>query len=1044
MDRQQAFQQLKQPCVRLLHVTAHLSATPSARQHLVCALTDLLSTLQSVTTTPGLLDAKLAEYAFVPISQVLRASRQVPVRAMELCLQCISSLLCAGWGGGLEPALSGQLVILFTFLAKPSSAHNGLAATSEELQALALQCLAELFTEASHTRSGRSSLTSSANIPALGEAVLVILDSLTDSASNQIKLQSLVALNSLNSALDDDDALASFLPRMISSLTKVLTPSSSHRPLYRVVERGLQVFTAITTRLLSDRNTGNLPDEAPVSDGTSQAATVRSTPWLVATSAQLKIALANVFKLRYHDKLEVQRGLLNLCLCVIQDCRSSLSNCTGMAIETIVTLESHEAFQNEAFADFNQVLSSDQVLSDILKSSLHDWVVSLPRLMRSKDDQSRQRLIHQISVTLRHFEHESFTLSDDMSESLRDAASAIFENVKGFEEIVSDSSMDSSNTTVMLSSKNSTAFAPLRLRLKGQEDMMAEFRFLLTSISKSGSALSIAQGLKSSIEAGTVESRFASYWIVVSLLKDVASNFSILEDFIDLGNSNPHEDLLDDLYSLSISFLSGHDSLQDMPWQYHALALEVVALQAVRYRSGFRAELSEGLYPVLQYLASPNSALRAHASTCLNLIASTSEYANASELVISNVDYVVNAVSLKLAIGDVSPQAPQVLLMMMRLCGPRLLPYLDDLVTSIFEALERYHGYPKLAQLLFSVLKGITDEGAKVTELAIVQDKSEQDHSQDTAVREVADALRNLRTIDHNGWKHERKQEYTSFPRKPWQDDDTTVEDNSISPLPKPEEPGPPAPRVFDMLLRISELTQHYLGTNLPELKNSLLILLQTTIPALAKHEDSFLPLINTLWPVLLSRLEDSEAYVVCNCLKLIALMCENAGNFMRSRIEDAWESLLRVHRRTHQGSDDRRRANSPKVLISDSVQDIVNCMEKPVVKTTTTVTSHLATYIDAPTRMIRNSLVHLLCAIARHIALGEERFDDLLDLLCPTLSTDEVRQALEKRNPDAVWLRLYKSRKKAGIGNSSNRTSSSPLLSSKPACRPCWHFISA
>jgi hypothetical protein len=98
-------------------MTASLAQRPESRKELVVALTSLLNTLQAVTTKPGALDTKLTEYVFVPISQVLRLSRQVPVRALELCLESISTLLRAGWGGSLEPALAGQLLILFTFLA---------------------------------------------------------------------------------------------------------------------------------------------------------------------------------------------------------------------------------------------------------------------------------------------------------------------------------------------------------------------------------------------------------------------------------------------------------------------------------------------------------------------------------------------------------------------------------------------------------------------------------------------------------------------------------------------------------------------------------------------------------------------------------------------------------------------------------------------------------------------------------------------------------------------------------------------------------------
>ena len=74
--------------------------------------------------------------------------------------------------------------------------------------------------------------------------------------------------------------------------------------------------------------------------------------------------------------------------------------------------------------------------------------------------------------------------------------------------------------------------------------------------------------------------------------------------------------------------------------------------------------------------------------------------------------------------------------------------------------------------------------------------------------------------------------------------------------------------------------------------------------------------------------------------------------------------------------------------------------------------------YIDTPTKMIWDALVRLLCAISRHITISDEAFDDVLDMLDPILATPGVKDALDKRNADAVWLRLYKKSKRAEAEN--------------------------
>lgn len=414
-------------------------------------------------------------------------------------------------------------------------------------------------------------------------------------------------------------------------------------------------------------------------------------------------------------------------------------------------------------------------------------------------------------------------------------------------------------------------------------------------------------------------------------------------------------------------------------------------------------------------------------------------YADAGELVVANADYIVNAVGLKLAVGDVSPQAPQVLLMMMRLCGPSLLPYLDDLAGSIFDALERYHGYTKLTELLFSVLKGMTEEGVKTRLLAITQSDTEGTVPHHQKFLTMADVISAVKKLNDNAARRQEEDEQISndpFPHEPWKkdipkehssqgEDEPENEDTRSSP-PSDDDPKPPAPATFSLLLRISSLTQHYLTTPSPSLRISLLSLLRTTIPALAKHENSFLPLINTLWPVLLPRLEDPEAYVVSNALDIVALMCEYAGGFMRTRIEECWGVLGRVYKRTQQ----RERSHPSR---SNGLKTIETGMSSLDITSTSTSSYRPELYIDAPSRMIRNSLVNLMCKIAAHVTIRDERFEETLGMLEPELEREDVRRSLERCNADAVWLRMHK-KERASIGREG--------VGKVPVGRSEWKFV--
>ncbi|KAF2277782.1 HEAT repeat protein-like protein [Westerdykella ornata] len=1059
MERKQAFLRLKPACVELLQVVSAFHHKPNAKREIVRSLERLVSTLHELSSKPGSLDAKLAEFAFVPISHVLRASKLVPVRALELCLKCTSILLRTGWDGELSPELTGQLLILFTFLANPSPSENGLPATSEDLQASAFRCMAELLTSVAQSDRGPEVLTETANIPTLGKAVLTMVDSFSEVRSQEVKKEALAALETLISCITDVDALASFLPRIVSSLTKLLTPSISNRLNFRLIERGLDILALVLQKTLSDSDAEHFPS----SEGSSRV--VRTIPWLHATAAQIQLALANVLRLRTHDKMEVRHALLNLCLATIRECRKSLSECSGMVIETLVTLAGRGEDPDTIETDLKVLLSLDQALASLLRESLHDWILSLPRLMQSKDDSSRRQVILQISVALRLLNSAQTDLSmidDLLALHLRDSVSEVFKESKSIGTVAE--SVVQTGHAVVVGNTGSTTFQPLTLRLKGQEIMMNEFNMLLRELAKSDSALVVAQDLIDAVDFGSEDMQIATLWLSVRLLQCVSERDEAIDDFLDFGNSNPRHELLDQLYSLSIERLTASAAEGEPHWHIQALALEVVALQAQRYKIDFRVELIESLYPVLHHLGSPNPGLRAHAMTCLNIMAEACDYADASDLVVSNVDYIINAVGLKLNYHDISPQAPQVLLMMLRLSGPSLLPYLDDLVGSIFSALERYHGYPKLVELLFAVLKGMAEEGIKAPQLAVEGPAQQLSHfSKTESVADVVSALKKLkRQAQRDDEEHEKVME--SFPRRPWKEtphdaeneehmEDTSQEDNQAV---QQAEPQTPAPKTFDILLKISELTQHYLTSSSPTLRSSLLSLLNTTIPALAKHENSFLPLINTLWPVLLPRLGDPEAYVVSDALSIMSMMCIHAGDFMKSRIEGCWDELKSIHKRS-MTSKTAQKSTGKKTLISPSTKresltsDLLITQQARDASGTDTIKSYTSLdtyqpekYIDTPTRMIRESLIRLLCSIAQYVGVREDLFDDIVDMLDPVLQRQDVKEALEVRNPDAVWLRLLRKSRLSSKGNMGGEeiVDKDCFIGRMPVGKPQWRFV--
>ncbi|KIW02075.1 hypothetical protein, variant [Verruconis gallopava] len=1003
--RDQAFQQLKPACVKLSESALRfMSKTSKDAQEVTTDLNQLLKVLRAVSIEKNSLNNKLAEYVFFPLSNVLRSLEKLPLHARELTFDCILILLQHAWSRNIAPELGMQLLILYSFVAEQDSTSK-----SEELQTTIFKSFAIVFTALGE------SLANAQNIPHLGKAVSLILErGVLGGGCEEVQVAAVVALNAFVRALgpSNRDALGtSFLPGIVSGLAKVLSGGTGKKTWSIASAEALRLLTYIFPLLFGDAFVQNLPDEDEKG---------LSKKWAKATAGQIKMALANIMKLQMHDRQNVRLALGELCVAILRYCPVSLADSVSMVLEATLTLATQEA---RLEAELRHLLTTQTEFAETLQSSLHYWIMSLPRLMDSADETKKHRRIHQITLSFRLLKDQGLDMSvinRDLAINLRDSTAGAIKNPNQdmkkstVFEVTVPLSLDLIRTSRAPESSTATFENIIALR-KVQIDTVNDLAALTREISTYDSSLSAAQDIIMSIYSCTGDLQIASFWLVLNMVREaITSPGATIDDFFTFGNgsSDAKKELLEQLYDFSISTLSDTPGAKETDWRLQALALETVALQATQLKEAFRGELIDTLYPVLHFLGSGNSSLQNHAMTTLNIITRSCGYSNCCDLIVDNVDYLVNAVALRLNTFDISPQAPQVLLMMVRLAGPTLLPYLDDTVESIFAALEFFHGYPKLVDLLFKVLKVIVNEGAKADQLAITDGRQEGDFRKNrqevTSIDRLVSLIHEMR--QRSASKNGDEDGAEKFPRKPWGEKrKDEMEDGDYDAAIEEPEDKPPAPRTYAILLNISRLTQHYLTVSSSDLRNSLLDLLSVAIPALARHENSFLPLIHTLWPVLLPRISDAEPYVVSGSLRLIGLFCKYAGDFMTGRIEEAWPQIrkiwkTRTGRAGNPGSQTKRAGETSNSISFSSIATSGGTKKMTQEGTTQ---PH---YVDAPSRIIWDGLVCMLVDIVTHTAINDAIFDDVVEMLSPVLtSKPEVYKALEMRNADAVWLALFR-----------------------------------
>ncbi|KAI1877881.1 uncharacterized protein JN550_000063 [Neoarthrinium moseri] len=1040
------FKELKPRCVAINDLAVRSSDRRASARQLLVVTEDLSNVLlDQVKRDPSILDEKIADYVSFPLSNILRNHQDFPIRLTELTIKCMGILIQQGWKGKISKELSQQLLIFLTYVIGGVPGSTRAEPVPEETTVEALKALTALITASSSSISGAKSLVEDKNLPALSHTITVVLDTITDGESTNIQVEALKTLGATFAGLKEPESLANFLPGVVSSLSKLLTPPSAWKHPRKVLEGGVAVLRSVLVGILGDvKVTGLLKKVAKVDESAENEGQVFTEAWLKATTEQIKVALSSVLKLRVHKSEDVKAALERFCIALLDECHRSLATCAPILVETAMMLtpdtENRSLISAGLSTDLSDLTSIYPELVDTVKTTVYNWVTSLPRITQSSDEEAKQQAIRNLLKGQRFMNTlriDSSTLSNSLATSLRDSVASL---LASYDSSSSLAEVLPSNEIVLQAGGteklgDSRQFRPLLMDHTNQRSTRAELTAL---ISGSGALLyhgRLARDMLDYLRESAGITQIASYWLAFELVKSGLEQSSDLDEFLDFGSMGDstaqHDELLQELYAFSVSILDSTEEAEGVDWRAQSLALEVAAYTASRLSVDFRPELIDILYPIATYLGSRTPQLREHAVVALNSIAASCGYSNVADLVIDNVDYMLNSISLRLNTFDISPASTQVLQMMIRLTGPKLVPFMDDVVASIFSALENYHGYPLFVESLFNVLAEVVNQGAK-SDLLLIDDGSKKaaDH-QKTApnIARIEDISQFLESRSERKRKRleEDDIELTSHPKKPWkamadgteqEDDDDDDGDEAGQQV---EKKPPPKTPTYMLLARITDLTQHYLTSPSPTLRKSLLDLLAKVCPALSPDEEAFLPIVNAIWPVLLSRLYDPEPFVVVAACDALTALCSSAGDFLSTRIKTEWwdslgkwcvkakASAVQRSRPGRSARPSQPTSKSNSLVIPIRSADGLQAKESLQRGDGTLVSETGALGEFTQVAQVWEAVQKFLVGIVRYVRVDDDVFDQVLGLISDSLAhQSEARKAFDAVNADAVWLAMY------------------------------------
>ncbi|KAH7326379.1 armadillo-type protein [Stachybotrys elegans] len=1030
-ERNALFLRLKPCCVGISQLAIKEAASPKAAQELIHLTGQLLQILEvQVERDPSVLDEKLAEYVFFPLYYIFRQIDQYPARLVETCVKTLTILIQHGWGSKLTAKLVQQILNLLVYILNGVPGSDRKDKLAEETELEALRAFKVLFKTASSSTVAASGLSDPENIPALGHGITVILEEVLNGSTPEAQVEALQCIIELYGALRDQEALASFLPGVASSLTKLLSTPARHKKI--VIKDALETTRLVLTRVLSDMRTRSVLASKDAAAEEPDDNKILSSAWLKATAAQLKLALSTMMKLRTSDEPEVQEALERLCIALLDECHHTLSNCASFLVETAMVLDSGVSRISLTHTSLSDLVSIYPELAETVKTVLYNWVSGLPHAMQTSDEAVKQHAIKNLSKgiqLLRNLGIDSPTLNESLQTSLRDSILALITESKNPQDgyipqfhMLTDGSQE---VTDLQEGQYQSILLPQGSQLRVRSGLLG----LIQTIAASSQGSNIASAMLEFTRESASESQIAAFWLCFEVVKSSFASAAEEGSLLDLsafsGADDANDAVFRDLYAFSVEVLDLHTDIEPADWRLEAIALEVTAYAAQRSGVAFRPELIDVLFPITSFLGSENLHLQNHAIVTLNSLSKSCQYQNVSELLVDNVDYMVNSVSLRLNSLDISPASTQVLRMMIRLAGPRLIPFLDDVVESIFAALENYHGYPTFVENLFSVLKETVEQGVRSDQLLLKgQEEHKADHRKklpkDEAFRSLMEFLDKQDARREQDAADDIKAELSrGHPDKPWKeseaDDKPEGEDDQTAPK---EGEKPPNSPTYRLLERISSLSQYYLTSPIPELRRTLLELVSTASTALSADEDAFLPLVNAIWPVIITRLRDPEAYIAIEACSTLSHLCAASGDFISSRFKTEWWDGLgkwcRGVKRQAAGSSSASRLRSARPGIEDSGQKVLIPIRSAsglevMAPSAKEPSSSGALGQHASSHRLWEAVAQMLTSIVSFVRLDEEMFDEILELLAEVMEgKPEVKDALEAINADAVWLVRY------------------------------------
>ncbi|XP_025757327.1 TELO2-interacting protein 1 homolog [Oreochromis niloticus] len=838
-----------------------------------CVLLTREPTVVNVETLKGQLkevnDAtlqQLQEYVLFPLRFVLKVPGAKKEQLVQSVTEAVSYVLentCIHSWETLHDLFS-ELCLCLSSSADPGKPAD----TSEELKSAVLRCLDALL----HAAYGDIvfKLFEPIMLPGLGAAVSLLLALGEKEKSRDIQTAALKCLQALTLQCDCTQehvvpsseercsvgsAMASFLPGITMATARIIT--GDLRQGHAVTVRAIKVWSRTVELVMEDvqlQSTESYKTPSADLGRIGQLMVLRTPEWVKNTAGKLSVLLKKIISCTSaHQHWRVRLAMAELADHLLAKCSQSLTECVGSLLEALVgaindveprVRERCEVALREV-SQRNQRCSGSsgtQTFTDILSENLHSLATSLPRLMRTSDDQKK---LFVLNVFLGYLK----VLGPLVSVVLNSAAH--LERIcKALMQVLELDVMD--------------------VRIVEERSYAA--------------AVETSTGSHDSYTAHTQRKHFLYFTDekIFSVLMEICRTLGYY------GNIYLLTDHLLDLYCQS---------------SVYRKQAAMVLNETVRGAAGIAvADQSQGLETKVRESPATQEDIKAAAVSIIEEYTSLNNWhlITVSEetdrdrqdqqllspsrlLSICNSDagslYLLNDVSLNLQRLSQHPQAPRVLTVMLTHSDCSLLPLVGDIVQDVLTALDL--SYERTAALFCSVLHALMKALARWFPSTCSRTSKSASSNQSSSDQEDL----SIRQFLLNYHKQKELAEGIGI-----EDDDT--EDREVPPTEckDVEDAGSPdvkaeLPSHLSITKDVMERCIHLLSDPSLRLRLKVLDVLELCVQVLSERENELLPMAHRCWPALLQRLTADDPLAVLRAFRVLCVLGETCGDFLRRRV---------------------------------------------------------------------------------------------------------------------------------------------------------------